>query len=344
MATQPRPASTDACLVADLGGTNARFALVDRSRLAREGMTAPLECLKTLEVREHATLADALDHYLTRWAPGWRPQLAVLAVASALRGDEVRFTNNSWSFSQRALRQQMGWRELRVINDFAAIAWAVPQLAENDVHPLGPVPLGGGDPAAPRVVLGPGTGLGLAAVRRQGGGFDVVETEGGHVGFAPQTEREIQILRLLLPRYRRVSYERLLCGDGLVNLYQACCTLAGQPVEQVEPKAVPARAHAGDPAANEAIAHFCTLLGGYAGDAALIHGGWGGVYLAGGLLPHLLDDERRLLLRQRFEDKGRFAGLLAATPLLHITRPHVGKLGAAAFALREFPTERGVHG
>lgn len=332
----PDFAAAESCLVADLGGTNARFALVDCARLRREGLAAPLDCLQTLEVREHRTLADALDHYLTRWADGRRPQLAVLAVASALRGDQVRFTNNDWSFSISELQARLGLRSLQVINDFAAIAWAVPELRSADVRSIGSVGLGEGEADAPKVVLGPGTGLGLAAVHQCGERVHVIETEGGHVGFAPQTDAEIEILRLLRPRFGRVSCERLLCGDGLVNLYQACRHMAGLPEEGVEPREVSARAQAGEPLAETAVEHFCQLLGGFAGDAALLHGAWGGVFLAGGLLPHLLTDDRLPALRARFEDKGRFAGLLRRTPLLQITRPHVGKLGAAAYALRAF--------
>ena len=336
MLPSPDAATARYCLVADLGGTNARFALVDCKRLAREGMGAPLDCLQTLEVREHRSLGDALDHYLARWADGRRPELAVLAVASALRGDEVRFTNNGWSFSISALQRRLDLQALRVINDFAAIAWAVPELRAEDVRAIGPVPLGGGHADAPRIVLGPGTGLGLAAVHCSDGKVNVIETEGGHIGFAPQTEAEVAILRRLLPRFGRVSYERLLCGEGLVNLYGACRAEAGLPEDRLEPPEVSARAQAGEAVALTAVEHFCTLLGGFAGDAALLHGAWGGVYLAGGLLPHLLTESRLPLLRQRFEDKGRFSALLQATPLLQITRPHVGKLGAAALALREF--------
>lgn len=313
------------CLVADIGGTHARFAL------ARQvpGGRIELQDRRVLLVREHAGLEEALCTYLESIG-GPAVARAVLAVAGAVVGDEVVLTNSRWRFSVEALRRDHGLRRLEVVNDFEAVAWAVPQLGPADLTPVGtsPPPPGRG---TTRVVLGPGTGLGVAAIRGDGVGAMVLASEGGHVGFAPHDEEEQGILRRMQARYGRVSCERLLCGEGLVNLYWA---LGAPTVAMPEtPEAVVRAARGGEARAMAAVRRFCMILGGFAGDVALMYGGWRGVYLAGGLLPHVLDGEGAALFRARFEDKGRFAALLADTPVFHIVRPDVGDLGAGVLGL-----------
>ncbi|SDD42972.1 glucokinase [Aquimonas voraii] len=317
------------CLAADIGGTNARFATAalgnnDRIRLGAQ---------RNLKVADYEGVESALESYF-RESGEPVPERAVLAVAGAVLDDQVILTNSRWSFSIRALKQRIGFRELQVINDFAAVAWAVPGLGEADLHPIGSAPGAAFDTAAVQVVLGPGTGLGAAAIRRDARGLAVLETEGGHASFAPHDEREIFILRFLQKRYGRVSYERLLCGEGLVNLHDACLHMArGRDQRLPDSEAVVAAARAGDPDARSAIDLFCSILGRFAGDAVLLYGGWAGVFLAGGLLPHVLDARGEALFRAAFIDKGRFSPLLSRTPTFRIVAADIGTLGAARVGL-----------
>lgn len=325
----PSATSRLRCLAADIGGTNARFATAGLDDNARVRLRAS----RSLKVADHQGIESALESYFADSGEPV-PERAVLAVAGAVLDDQVILTNSRWSFSIEALRQRIGFRELQVINDFAAVAWAVPGLGEADLHPIGDAPGAAFDTAAVQVVLGPGTGLGAAAIRRDARGLAVLETEGGHASFAPHDEREIFILRFLQRRYGRVSYERLLCGEGLVNLHDACVHMArGRELRLHDSIAVVAAARAGDPDALSAIDLFCSILGRFAGDAVLMYGGWAGVFLAGGLLPHVLDARGETLFRAAFVDKGRFTPLLARTPTYRIGTADVGTLGAARVGL-----------
>lgn len=318
-------------LVADIGGTNARFALALSAPGATTLQQAALQHARTLRVRDHATLHDAITHFLDTIPPPQRPRIAILAVASAVTSDAVTFTNSHWSFSIDALQRGLGLDGLLVANDFAAAARAVPTLQRSDLRPVhGCVDFDDGGPGM-RVVLGPGTGLGLAALRRDAAGaISVIETEGGHISFAPRNADELFILEYLVGRFGRVSYERVLGGDGWLNLYQAWSTKLGVPAIFATPEQVSQGAQRGDVAARAATQSMAAILGAFAGDAVLMYGAWQGVYLAGGLLTHLLDGDTAEAFRVGFEDKGRFSGLLRKTPVLHIVNPDLGNLGAAA--------------
>jgi glucokinase len=321
------PALARPCLVADIGGTHARFALSDA---AARG-TPRLSAERRYRAREFATLAEAIGRYLREVAAPL-PERAVLAVAGAVTSDRVVLTNNAWNFSIEALRGALGFARLDVLNDFAAIAWAIGELGDDNVSPLGdPTLRDHGEPGV-RVVLGPGTGLGLSAVKQIEGLTAVLDTEGGHISFAPRDDVELAVLKFLMGRYGRVSYERLLCGEGLLNLYHALGAIHGQDTRWTTPEEVSAAARAGDELARRATHAFCAVLGAFAGDAVLICGGWNGVYLSGDLLAHVLDDTGVALFRRAFEDKGRFAELLSRVPTLRITRSNVGNLGAATYA------------
>lgn len=324
------------CLVADIGGTNARFAIAHLRPVAGDFACDGLEDARNFLVRDFATPADALDEYLKDFPPDRRPRLAVLAVAGTVTGDEVLFTNNHWTFSISAMKAVLDVGMLQVINDFAAVAWALPSLVAADLQPIG-IPVRhdrGVEGESVRVVLGPGTGLGLAAIKQLPEGFTVLETEGGHVSFAPRNDDEMFLLSFLAKRYGRVSYERLLCGEGLVNIYDARCARAGIESAWRQPEQVSRAARDGDAAAAAATRDFCSIFGAFAGDAALMYGAWGGVYLAGGLLPHVFDATGGAIFRASFEDKGRFAPLLRNTPTIRILRGDVGNLGAAAYGAR----------
>jgi glucokinase len=309
-------------LVADIGGTNARFALAP----LRSG---GLVDIRRWRVASFATLSEAARAFIDEVGVGRNVRVGAIAVAAATNKDEIRCTNCDWRFSVAALRGELGFDELHVINDFAANSWALPEVGKSEIHAIAGEAR---NPAAEGTyaVLGPGTGLGVGAVHIDSDGHaTVLETEGGHVDFAPCSEEEDRLVARLRSRYGRVSYERLICGKGLVNLYDA---LTDSGTEMV-PEEITARMGS-DPQAARAVAMFCEILGSFAGNAALMYGAWNGVYLAGGLLRPMLDTLRSGGFKQRFSDKGRFGPLLAEVPTMLIEHPSLGLLGAAA-SLRE---------
>lgn len=323
-------ASPNFGLIADIGGTNARFALTDL-----DGERPCIQQPRSLPCAEFASLQHAAEHYLQ--LVGVQPARAAIAVASPIDADEVRLTNRAWSFSRSELQKVLRLDELRLLNDFGAVAWAVPSIEASDRITLH------GDPTAPLrgpvSVLGPGTGLGVAVL--VGGaehGWHVVETEGGHVSFAPLGDEEQSIASWISARFGRASNERLLCGTGLSHIDAA---LAGEdpgsPLERSlamrEPGAIVAAALEGhDLIARRTLARFCAVLGSVAGDAALIHGART-VMIAGGIVPRFVPFLRSSAFRERFLAKGRFATYLESVAIHVITHPNPGLLGAAV-ALR----------
>lgn len=313
-------------LVGDIGGTNARFALVDLASPKVELMAS-----QSLANGDFASLQHAIEHYLEGVSE--KPARAALAVACPVGQDEIRLTNRAWAFSRSELQATIGLDELRMLNDFGAVAWAIPALAAEDMvtlHGQREVSLRG-----PVSVLGPGTGLGVAQlVGSDAGGWHVVETEGGHIGFSPTCDEEREIGAWLTARHGRTSNERLLCGKGLAEIDAA---LRGEnalhtPVLRDPAEIVSAALDGHDQIARRALARFCAVLGSVAGDCALIHGARN-VVIAGGIIPRFLPFLRSSAFRERFLAKGRMAALLEAVPIHVITHPHPGLLGAAC-ALR----------
>ncbi|MDX1634635.1 MAG: glucokinase, partial [Marinobacter sp.] len=250
------------------------------------------------------------------------------AVASPVGADEVRMTNSHWSFSVAALKAEFGWRLFKVVNDFTAMALGVLHVGDDHLQHLCGGP---GDPHRPRLVMGPGTGLGVSALVPVSDAWVPLVTEGGHVDFAPVDELETGVLGILRARFGRVSVERILCGQGLVNLYQVRAELAGLAAPLTTPETITGAALAGtDQLAVESLGHFCRILGRVAGNAALTLGSLGGVYLCGGILPRMSDFLRTSDFQAGFEDKGRMRSLMQATPVFLVTEPHTGLLGAAA--------------
>ncbi|WP_167285331.1 glucokinase [Marilutibacter alkalisoli] len=314
-------------LVADIGGTNARFALADIS-----GARPTVREAHSLPNADFASLQHAAEHYLER--TGARPKRAAIAVASPVNTDEIRLTNRAWSFNQRELRQALALDELRMVNDFGAVAWAVPALqGEDRVHLYGPVEALGAGPVS---VLGPGTGLGVGLlVGSEAAGWHVVETEGGHASFAPLNAEEEAIARWLAARHGRVSNERLLCGHGLSCID---AVLRGEPTGREAVLRSPAEVvrlalDGHDQAARRALARFCAVLGSVAGDIALTHGARC-VTIAGGMVPRFLPFLRSSAFRERFLAKGRFVAYLEAVAVQVVTHPYPGLLGAA-MSMRE---------
>lgn len=320
-------------LVADIGGTNARFAL------ATPGTPAALAAgsIEVLRVADFPTPVAAALHYLERQHA--KPIGAMLAIAGPTDGETAELTNHHWSFSADALRHALGTDAVRLTNDFAAIARALPDLGPDDIHLLGPA-FRRGAPGTDRTlaVLGPGTGLGVAAVTLRNGSPLVLETEGGHASFAPVEDDEVAMLGQLARRFGRVSWERLLSGSGLANIDAVLRASAGAAGEPRAPETITAGwASGNDPIATRAVEIFCALLGAFAGDVALLYGAWDGVFIAGGIAPRLARQLAAGGFRARFEAKGRFAARLSTVPAAIIVHPYPGLVGAAGYAAELVP-------
>jgi glucokinase len=324
-----RGADRSHCLVADVGGTNVRFAM------------APLDAPGPLIEQRAWRLADfdgpndAVRAYLEAVAPAERPRAGMLAIAAPVDGDEIGMINGHWRFSLAEARRTLGFDHLYALNDFAANAWAVAELDRDDLLAIGaPTP----DPAAAGsfLVLGTGTGLGVASLRRDPRGrLTIGATEGGHVAFAPLDEQEDVLLARLRPRFGRLSYERLLSGPGLTLLHHV---LVGEP--DLAPELIIARAAAGEAGAEHSVDLFCAILGSFAGDAALIHGAWNGLYFAGSMINALAAPLAKGAFRRRFEAKGRYAARLAATPTALVLEPALGLIGAAGALRHQLAEEK----
>lgn len=308
-------------IVADIGGTNARFACVDVSIASPE-----LQQLRVLACADFAELADALHYYidkLTAVLGGVRIANICLAVAGPVDSDRVDLPNNHWTFSQLQLQSMFDAR-LLVINDFSAQVLAVAALSDDELQYLGTattVTAENGN--AVIAALGPGTGLGVAAMLPSG---EVLPSEGGHLAFAPCDEHELALLKILWQRYPRVSVERLLSGHGLENLYWANARLDGEHRE-LTAEEIGLGGKAGDPHCLKAIADFGKILGSVAGEVAIATGATAGVYIAGGIVPKLLPLLDTVALRQRFDAKGRFGEYCAAIPLALVLDSQPGLLG-----------------
>lgn len=321
----------DAALLADIGGTNARFALAD----VNAAMPLRTDSIRDYRVRDFESLAAAAQRYLGDL--GVTVSSAYFAVAGRVDGDSVRMTNHHWHVSLSETRAELGLDTLRVMNDFYALAMGVPLLSPE--HLVGIGPDGVAESSRPErvwAVLGPGTGLGWAALMQFGDHYHVLETEGGHIGFAPRSAEEAALLAQLHKRFPRVSNERLVCGVGLRNIHQALAELAGETPVELSPEQITARAAEGDDAlCVRTLESFVRVFGAVAGDAVLGFGAWDGVYLAGGLVPHLLPWLKGPAFRERFEDKGRFQPSMQRVPTTAIVHPQPGLLGAAAVAQRD---------
>ncbi len=321
--------SSDArqALLADIGGTNARFALL--------GDGAPGAALH-LPVADHPTVYDAIDAALQALDAEAAPRAAVLAFAGPVDARAATMTNVGWATSVAELRRRFGFSRVRLLNDYAALALGLEDLGPGDTRAIGPAPLvPPGTGQGPLAVLGPGSGLGVGALVPAAPHPLPLVGEGGHATMAAADDAEAELLGLLRRDFGHVSAERLLSGPGLVNLYRALGELRGERVEDGDPAAITRRALQGDDLSRLALDHFCRLLGSFAGNVALSFGARGGVFLGGGILPRFPDFLARSGFRARFEDKGRFRDYLAAIPTLLITRPDAAFLGLAA-AARQF--------
>ncbi|MCW5320278.1 glucokinase [Verminephrobacter aporrectodeae] len=313
-------------LLADIGGTNMRLAWQERP-------DGPLHDTRVLPCAGYPTVHAAIAAYLAGAAIA-APHEAALGMANPVTGDLVRMTNHSWSFSQSALREALGLRRLIVVNDFTALALALPLLTPDLLRQVG-----GGVAVAGSAValLGPGTGLGVSGLVFPPGAHSGVPLsgEGGHVSVAAQTPLEFEVLRILQARYGHVSAERAVCGAGLVDLYHALRQLGQSGAAGVDSAAQVSdlALQDGDPLALQALELFCGFLGNVAGNLALTLGALGGVYIGGGIVPRLGAWFDRSPFRARFEAKGRFQPYLAAIPCWVIDPGATPALYGAARAL-----------
>jgi glucokinase len=312
-------------LVGDVGGTHARFALVEPAA------ARPWQVLQHGDLAERfATFDEALRSYLQRQGGGALPRRAAIAVAGPVTAGAARFTNRGWEISEAALRA-FGFEQATLINDFVALALAVDLLDPAHLHTIGPPlqGLAGGTIS----ILGAGTGFGVSCLARRGDQVVPMATEGGHMGFAPGTEEEVAILQLLQQQSGRVSIERILSGEGLEHLYRALEQLAGRAAPALTAAQISAAALRNEGGPRAALTMFCSIFGAVAGDFALAHGARGGVYLAGGIAEKIQAFLLASPFRQRFEAKGRLSSYVAAIPTQLIVNPDIALLGAARSAV-----------
>lgn len=310
-------------LLGDVGGTNARFGWQAAAGDA-------LSHIRVLPCADHASIDQAIEAYLAQTGLP-RPLAASIGIANPVTGDQIRMTNHYWSFSVRALQQTLKLETLRVINDFTALALALPDLPESQKHRIGgPVE---GAPDAPIALLGPGTGLGVSGLLRAPQHWLPIAGEGGHVTLAARTAEEFEVLQLLQQRHGHASAERVLSGQGLADLHAARSALRGQTLS-VDAAWVTQRAlQAHDADCLQSLDLFAGFLGRVAADLALTLGARGGVYIGGGIVPRLLGWFEQSSFRREFEDKGRFGAYLAEIPVWVITAEHSPALWGATRAL-----------
>lgn len=317
-------------LLADIGGTNARFAL--------ELAPGRFEQVQVLGCGEHPTLADAVQAYLAMpaVAAAGRVRHAAVAIANPVDGDQVRMTNHHWQFSIEALRLELGFETLLVVNDFYALARSLPHLRDGDK-----VQVGGGTPraGAPLGLLGAGTGLGVSGLVPFGASWTALSSEGGHVTFSPANELELAILQYAWREFEHVSAERFLSGSGVELIHRALSDVLGQPAANLSAPEISRRALAGEcPLSNQVLDVFCGMLGTVAGNLAVTLGSQGGVYIGGGIVPRLGERFASSPFRGRFEQKGRFQSYLAAVPTYVITADYPAFLGVSAILSEKLPS------
>lgn len=307
-------------LVGDVGGTNARLALCSMA-------DGSLSRAKTYSGLDYPTLEAVVRTYLDEMAT--EVEDACIAIACPIQGDWVSMTNHTWEFSISEMKANLGLRHLEIINDFTAVSMAIPMLTDAELNTFGGAAPQAGKPIA---VYGAGTGLGVAHLVHSGDRWLSLPGEGGHVDFAPNSEEEDDVLHALRAELGHVSAERLLSGPGLVNLYRGLVLADNRVPEALAPKDVTERALADSCTdCRRALSLFCVLMGRFGGNLALNLATFGGVYIAGGIVPRFLEFFKASGFRVAFEDKGRFQSYLKDVPVYLITHDQPGLLGAGAY-------------
>ena len=308
-------------LIGDVGGTNARFAIVDSADSdASEPEIVRTASFPNIDDAIHAIL-DGIEN---------RPNSAVIAIAGPVDGDEIELTNCPWVVRPKAMFGSLGLSDIVVLNDFEAQALAVVALGIEHMEKIGE---GEPEQGAARVVLGPGTGLGVAGLIHSGGRWIPVPGEGGHMDIGPRTDRDRQIFPHLEPIEGRISGEQILCGRGLVNAYRAVAIADGKTPRFTTPAEVTAAAlERTDAVAEEALAFFVTCLGRTAGDLALVFKSQGGVFLTGGIAQKIVPALRESNFREAFNDKAPHTEMMSGMPVYVITHPLGALAGLASYA------------
>lgn len=317
----------------DIGGTHARFVVAS---VATDGIIALGEP-QTLHTRDHASFQTAWEDFRERNG-GTLPPRVSLSVAGKVGGEVIRFTNNPWIIRPALMQSKLGVEAFTIVNDFEAVAHAVARAPEDQfIHLTGPdQPLAQTGTIS---VLGPGTGLGVAHLYRDAGGYRVTATEGGHIDFAPLDSIEDAILAHFRKSHTRVSVERVVSGPAIGDIRRVLAAMEGKAVTEEDDITLWTRGMEDrDSLAAAAVDRFCLSLGSVAGDIALAQGGFGGVVIAGGLGYRLRDHLPLSGFAERFRAKGRFAEVMAAIPVKLIVHPQPGLFGAAA----AFAAEHGV--
>jgi glucokinase len=317
-------------ILADIGGTNARFALLVDSEPT---------LITTYAVANYPSPVEAARAYLEGPAAGYQPQTAVMAAAGPVVHGRISMTNAAWVVDAAQLRGGLALKSARVVNDFEALGWALPGFRPEDLAMIGPAMPAA---SATMAVMGPGTGFGLAALASDGKAEVVLVTEAGHATLPSESAREDAIIEELRARHPHVSIERALSGPGLIELYEAIAAVDKQKVAPRSSADIVAHALAGDCATSRAtLEAFCAFLGSVAGNAALTLGALGGIFIAGGIVPRFIDFVRTSAFRQRFETKGRLTPYLAAVPTAVIVHPEPAFVGLARLAHRQVTAKSG---
>jgi glucokinase len=315
-------------LIGDIGGTNARFALANPES---PGFSREL----TLKCRDYESADIAINSYLKKInAP--QPSAICIAAAGPVVDGGVRFTNNNWSLEESELEKNFNGARIRLLNDFEAIAYSIPYLSAEELIQVGLPPLTDLSKADFLVgIVGPGTGLGTAGLCKKSGRIFPIVGEGGHNGFAPETQVQMEILAVLRDQFDRVCDERLVSGPGIVNIYHALARIRGDSVTHITAAEIFSLvANNADEMAQEAVQIFFEILGQVAGNLALTLGAFDGIFIGGGVVarkPKLIANSR---FRTGFERKGRHRSLMEKTPTHVISHPHPGLLGASYCALQ----------
>jgi glucokinase len=320
-----RPAHT---LLGDIGATNARFSLLANGMLG---------AIASFEVARYPRFPDAVAEFLKRHGGPGQVTEALIAVAGPVDAERCALTNCSWTIDARELRTAFGLARARIVNDFEATAFSLPHLAAADLHPIG----GGGAVAgAPMAVLGPGTGLGVACLVPTAQNPVVIASEGGHATMAAGSRREDALIDHLRQHFGHVSAERMISGFGLENIYQAIAALDGVEAPSRNAAAITKAALDGScQTAQAALDAFCSFLGAFAGNVALTFGARGGVFVAGGIVPRIVEFATRSKFRERFEAKGRFRPYLEAIPSNVIVHPGAAFVGLRSLAQPQAGTD-----
>ncbi|MGN1280903.1 MAG: glucokinase [Succinivibrio sp.] len=312
-------------LVGDVGGTNARLSLVNLA-------DGTLSNTKVYSSVENESLEKVIVKF--REETGAQFDSACIAIATLLDGDYIKMTNNNWEFSISQMKANLGLKTLDFINDFTAMSMSTTAISRDEMTKIGGNEI---DEDAPKAIYGAGTGLGVGYLIKVNNKWVALSSEGGHVDMAATNKRQDEILQVLRTKFDHVSGERLLSGQGLVNVYKAIAVLNGHEVKDVEPCDVTAGAFAADPCPDckETLDVFCSLMGSFGGNLAINLLTKGGVYIAGGIVPRFIDYFKNSDFREQFNAKGRFKDALEQIPVYVISNGDAGLLGAGAYVRQE---------